>query len=291
MVPAVFLVLLFIALLIATYRDVLTREVPDTVSYGLITLGLLGGLIMALIVQDLWIFLEHLFGFLIGLVIGLVMFYGRQWGGGDAKLIMGVGAVLGFSMRNLQLLEFVVLLVLCGALYGVIVLLYMALIKHRKAFIPAFKEHIRTKAVHRVRITLVVTGFIGVIAAVYLYARGDISAAVIIGFILVALYLLVYSWIFMRIVEKKILTKEYVVSRLTEGDWVVEEVKVGRKIIIKAENTGITPEQIAQLKKAKVKQVLVKEGIPFVPGFLIAFIILMMIQLTIGDAWLLHLFA
>ena len=62
------------------------------------------------------------------------------------------------------------------------------------------------------------------------------------------------------------------VNKLVEGDWVLEEVKVGKKVLVAAKY-GITKEQIAELKKAKVKRVLVKEGIPFVPSFLLAYIL------------------
>jgi prepilin signal peptidase PulO-like enzyme (type II secretory pathway) len=105
-----------------------------------------------------------------------------------------------------------------------------------------------------------------------------LHAKILLGFALVAIYLLVYSWIFMKVVEKEIMVKEYPISKLTEGDWVVHEVKNGKKIIVPANSTGITLEQIAQLKKTKLKSVTVKEGIPFVPGFMLAFIVLLIAQ-------------
>lgn len=286
MAPAIFLILLAVALLIATYRDMRVREVPDTVSYGLITLGLLGSLIAALVLDDLAFFLEHLYGFLGGAAVGMLMFYSRQWGGGDAKLIMGVGAVLGLSWSNWQLLEFLILLIFCGAAYGIIYTLYLALIKHRKPFLKAFKGHIRTRAVHRIRIGLVITGII--LLAIVLIVPLELK--IIVGFILLSLYLLTYSWIFMKSVEQSIMIKEYPVSKLTEGDWIVREVKVGKRVIIGAKNTGVTNEQIAAIRRAKVKSVLVKEGIPFVPGFLLAFIVLLIINAYAGDSSIIRFF-
>ena len=273
MVP-IFLIILFVGLLIATYRDVLTREVPDTLNYGLIIVGLLGGLILALLQNNLFSFLPHLYGFLIGAALGLGMFYLRQWGGGDAKLIMGVGAILGFSAQNWSLLDFILLLILSGALYGVATTLYLALIKHRKKFIPAFKESLRTKEVHRVRIGLVLSGVIFIIIILFV----PIEMKLLLGSILFGLYLLTYSWIFLKVVERNIMVKEYSVGKLTEGDWIAEDVRVGKRLLVSAKTPGITKKQIELLKKSRVKKVMVKEGIPFVPGFLLAFIALMTLQ-------------
>jgi len=284
--PPIFLIFLFIALLIAAYRDVKTREVPDSLNYCLIVIGLLGSLIIALENSDLSFFLEHLAGFGIGFAVGMAMFYGRQWGGGDAKLIMGVGAILGFSYANLQLPEFLILLVLCGALYGVLFTLYLALVKHRRTFLPAFKQHLRTPIVHRLRITLVCSVLVLLAVAIFV----SWPARVIIGFLMVSLYLLVYSWIFMNAVERNILIREYPVGKLTEGDWVAQEVKVGKNVIITAKNTGITLEQIAQIRKSKIKKVIVKEGIAFVPSFFLAFIVLLLLHAIFGSGWLVRFF-
>jgi Flp pilus assembly protein protease CpaA len=260
-------------LLIASWRDLKTREVPDTLSYGLILLGILGGLALAVLHKDIWIFTNHLVGFAAGCIIGTIMYYGRQWGGGDAKLMMGMGAVLGLSFQNMQLAVFVVLLALCGALWGVLALLHLAFVQHRRKFLPAFKEYIRRPAVHRLRITLVVTGILIVIALFFV----NVQLRIILGFALIAIYLLLYSWIFSRVVETSILTKTYPVSKLTEGDWITHEVRVGKHVIVPEGSTGVTLEQISKLKKAKVKEVIVKEGIAFVPAFLLAFAVLLVL--------------
>jgi hypothetical protein len=131
-----------------------------------------------------------------------------------------------------------------------------------------------------------VTGIIIVVAIFFLPFDEQLLA----GFFLLAIYILTYAWIFTRSIERTILLKEYPVGKLTEGDWIVKEVKVKGKIIVHAKNTGVTIEQIAALKRAKVKTVLVKEGIPFVPGFLLAFIVLMILQYTIGQQKLLAIF-
>jgi len=277
-------VILFIALVIASWRDIKTREVPDTLSYALITVGILGGLMAALVMSDISIFLDHLFGLIAGVAIGLVMYYGRQWGGGDAKLMMGVGAIIGFSLENTRLIEYLLLLLLCGAAYGMAWTAGLAIV-HRKKFIPAFKERLRTRSVHRLRITLVIIGAITVLIVIIAPFPIKITA----GFILLGLYFLTYSWIFVRTIENSVMVKEYPVKKLTEGDWIAKDVIVHKKTLVSAKTPGITLEQIALLKSAKVKSVMVREGVPFVPGFLLAFITLMILESTVGSGWFLRM--
>lgn len=63
------------------------------------------------------------------------------------------------------------------------------------------------------------------------------------------------------------------VSKLTEGDWIAKNVYLNKKLITGPKDRGITKKQITLLKKSKVKQVLIREGIPFVPVFLISTLI------------------
>ena len=65
-------------------------------------------------------------------------------------------------------------------------------------------------------------------------------------------------------------------SRLTEGDWIAKNVLYKGKVITGPKDLGIAKKQIALLKKLyrenKVKKILVKEGIPFVPSFFLGWI-------------------
>ena len=66
-------------------------------------------------------------------------------------------------------------------------------------------------------------------------------------------------------------------KELSEGDWIEKDIKIGSKKVYTKKELGVSKKQIRLLKKyyekGKIKSVLVKEGIPFVPSFLIAFII------------------
>ena len=66
-------------------------------------------------------------------------------------------------------------------------------------------------------------------------------------------------------------------KQLTEGDWIVKEIKIGGKYITGPKDLGIEKKQINKLislyKKKKVNKILIKEGIPFVPSFFIAYVV------------------
>ena len=83
-VPVVFL-------MIATWCDLWTREIPDWISVALILIGIAAaGFGWASI--RCWMVLS---GLLLGFLIGLALFHFAKFGGGDAKLIAGIGAILG----------------------------------------------------------------------------------------------------------------------------------------------------------------------------------------------------
>src|SRR3989338_5965028 len=83
------------ALLAASYTDLKTREVPDWLSYGLIFSALGIRALFSLGELDGGILLRGLAGFAVFVAIAYLMYYTRQWGGGDSKLLMGLGAAIG----------------------------------------------------------------------------------------------------------------------------------------------------------------------------------------------------
>ena len=87
---------------------------------------------------------------------------------------------------------------------------------------------------------------------------------------------LFYGFIAIKVLEEIAFVKEIPVSALTEGDWVAEDIIVSGKVIVRKKDLGVSREQLQELqglaKKGKIKHVLVKYGIPFVPSFLLAFV-------------------
>ena len=69
---------------IAMLFDIKTKEVPDWLSYSLIiiSLGIEG--IYSLFTKNYWIIIYGLIGASICFLFGCLMYYTKQWGGGDS---------------------------------------------------------------------------------------------------------------------------------------------------------------------------------------------------------------
>jgi hypothetical protein len=66
-------------------------------------------------------------------------------------------------------------------------------------------------------------------------------------------------------------------TEVTEGDWIAKDIYISNKYISGPKDLGIEKSQLNKLisfyKKGKIKRVLIKVGIPFVPSFLLAYIL------------------
>ncbi len=267
-------VVALIALIVATITDFKTREVPDWLSYGLIFVGVGLNLMFSFVYWDYWFLVDSLVGLVIFLIFALIMFYTGQWGGGDSKVLMGLGALIGFDVRFSGfpfLVTFFINILLVGAVYG-LVWSFMLVFKNWRSFLREFRKGLRKMA--KVRNYLIVSVCLMLVLAYFL--RGNIF-----GFILFVISLFSVTtfclWVFVKAVEKVCMIKSVTPDKLTEGDWIVKNIKYKGKYICGPKDLGIEKKQIRKLlrlyKQNKIKKVLIKEGIPFVPSFLIAFII------------------
>jgi len=104
-----------------------------------------------------------------------------------------------------------------------------------------------------------------------------IATRVLLVTLVFSMLLIFYISIFIKSVEKVCMLKLVEPEKLTEGDWIARNVIVNKKRICGPKDLGIEKKQIEQLiqlkRKCLIKKILIKEGIPFVPSFLIAFII------------------
>jgi len=265
----ILLVLGFVALVFASIHDLKTREVPDWVSFSLVVSAFSVRIFHSLIFNDFWFLLYGVLGFGLMFAVGMLMYYTKQWGGGDAKLVMGLGVVfvspyLGFDNLVFSLL---VNMLVVGATYGIFWSVYLA-IKNYKVFIKGFRKALIRR--RRIRRVALIFGLLTIISLFFIkvgYIRFLLSVF--------ALFLIAYSYlvVFVKAVEDSCMYKWIPVNKLTEGDWVAKPVYVNKKIVCGPKDLGLEMKQIKALKKAKVKKVYVKEGIPFVPSFLIAAIL------------------
>ncbi len=273
-----FIILTLLTLIIASYTDIKRREVPDTISYGFIFLALA---LRSLFAIDLgWQFLvSGLVGFIACLIIASVLYFSGQWGGADAKLLLGMGLVLGTDFlfvtngdNNLVwgLALFFVILLLASAIYGMVWMLVLALIK-RKKFWELFKEKIKQhKMEHILSLGLTIL-FIGLSFWQVLFLI--IAIIPVLGF---------YLFVFVASVEESCFVQMRKIPLLVEGDWMADDVYVmkeelGRKELV-IEKKVIDRNDLIKLRElftnGELNEIKIKEGLPLVPGFLLAYIVL-----------------
>jgi Flp pilus assembly protein protease CpaA len=268
-------IICLVALLYGSYTDIKTREIPDTLSVGLIYLGIAISIGATIFYWSYKPLLSSLIGLGIGALIGLMFYYTGQWGGGDAKMFMGLGSIIGLDVFALsigvpELLMFIVNLVLFGAIYGVLWLFVLA-IKNWKVFRIEFRETRRKSNVIRLR--MIFLSLVLLFTVLVFVVKPDFVIIAMIYLLLLFAVISLYLFMIIKAVEKSCLLKKIDVKKLTEGDWVLDKVKLKNADKYIYTKTGITAKGIKMLLKMQKKTVLVKEGIPFIPSFLLAYIV------------------
>jgi len=265
----------FLVLLIGSYTDIKTREVPDWINFGLIGTGFGINLLFSIIYWKTNFILASIIGFAAFFVLAWIMFYTGQWGGGDSKMIMGLGALIGIDIfsKNLFLMHFLINALLIGALYGVLWSIF-AIFKNKKKFIKAYKKLTKNKKIILTKKIVLVSFTILILISFFI---SDNFIKLIVFYLIVVLVLTFYLWIVIKAVENSSMLKYVLPKQLTEGEWIAKDVKVDGKYITGPKDLGIEKKKIKKLielyKKGKVKKILIKVGIPFVPSFFIAYVL------------------
>lgn len=257
--------LTILVLLIASYNDLKKREVPDWLSYGFL-IAVLGIRAIFSVEQGWSIFISGILGFLICFALACFLYYANQWGGGDSKLLMGMGALLGIDIHlqssSLNLLWFLLALLFLGAIYG---LMWMSIIavNHHTIFREQWVLTLRHSKRWQITIALFSVG-LALLAIFYPFLWP------IVPFPAVVLYL----FLFVNTVERGCFYIYRAPKQLVEGDWLAEDIRVGGKRVLSAKT--LEKEDIFLLKtlevEKKLKKVLIKEGVPFVPSFVLAYL-------------------
>ncbi|MDP3698655.1 MAG: A24 family peptidase [Nanoarchaeota archaeon] len=264
MIDVLLVTVVLVVLACASYTDLRTKEVPDWLSYGFIVATL--GVRSIYSFQDGWqIIVSGLLGFAAFYLLALLFYYTHQWGGGDSKLLMGMGAALGisypFTDSSFTPLWFLLLLLFSGAMYGLVWLGVLA-IKRRNCLFPELRTLLGNhKKFHF---------GMGFGSLLFLGAGVFVNSLLLVVTLLVVLY---YLLLFLVAVQSCCFINEKDTKTLTEGDWLAEDVVVKGKMLLKKKT--LSQNDIEKLHDHKISSVLIKEGIPFVPSFLIAYVILL----------------
>lgn len=271
------LTLLFIiglvGLIIGTITDIKKHEVPDWVSYGMIAAGLGIRVIMAFSELSWNPILSGIFGLAVFAAVGNLMFYLGQWGGGDGKVLMGLGAIIGiysFSVEQFAV-SFIINLILAGGIYGIIYAIILG-IKNPKNVKRDFSDFLKKTPIN----IKVFAGIVIIATASGFLFLPFLQAIILLIAALIIIMLLVVFHAYSKAVEKAAMIQDVPPSRLTEGDWIAKNVYWKGKLICGPKDLGISKEQIEKLirleQAGKIRKVRVKVGIPFMPAFLAAFI-------------------
>ena len=258
------IVLALIWIAFATFQDLRTREIANWLNFSLIIFALGFRFFYSLFSESFGFFYQGLIGLGIFFILGNLLYYGRFFAGGDAKLMIALGAVLPFSGSfsvNLKIFaSFFIIFLFVGAIYSIATSIYFSL-RNFKKFRKEFSFQLRK---NKKLICLVL--FLGLVLMILGFLE---SMFFVLG---VLVFILPYLYIYAKAVDEACMIKKIKTSQLTEGDWLYKNVKVGKKII-KASWDGLKKEEIKQLRK-KYKIILIRYGIPFSLVFLISFLIL-----------------
>ena len=271
MLTAVVLFSLFIASII----DIKTREVPDWLSYSLIASAFGLRTIDAIIKQSVEPLLTGLAGFAAFFVIGYILYRSAQWGGGDTKLLMGVGAAMGLPLTLNQIptmFVFFINMIAAGAMIAIVVLLYLGIRERRKVK----EEWKKQRQLYKNLEKKVFTGFFLLLAftlILYVYVS-PYALSIMVPLLLIPL--MYVTIVLVKSIEKTAFIKTISPKELTEGDWLSEPATMGKTIIVDTKYCGVTKQDIKKLSElhaqGKIKKVIMRTGIPFVPSFFVGYL-------------------
>jgi hypothetical protein len=201
-----------------------------------------------------------------------VFYYGRVFGGGDAGLLFAMSGFfvgVGFFESLFNIGTFLIFLMLSGSVYG---LFYSGALyfRNRKSVNKSIVKNFRLRRGFVIPFVIFALGFfiLGIFSVLFL----------ILG---LTILLFPFLLIFAKSLENASMIREVSGKQLREGDWLLNDEMVGKKTI-KANWEGITFDELKLLRNKK--KVRIKDGLPFVPAFLIAFIFY-----VFGREWLIEL--
>jgi Flp pilus assembly protein protease CpaA len=251
-------------ILFAVVQDLKTREIANWLNFSLIIFALGFRFFYSLFGGEFGFFYQGIYGLGVFFIIGNLFYYGRIFAGGDAKLMIALGAILPFHNNfydNLNFfLIFLMIFLFVGAIYTLIGSLWFTLINF-KSFKKEFRKQLmKFKKYYSLGISLaVLLALLGFMDEIFLSLG-------VLFFVFINLY------IYAKAVDESSMIRNVGTGKLTEGDWLYKNTKVGKKTI-KASWEGLKKQEIRLLKKYH-KKIRIRYGIPFSPVFLISFLIL-----------------
>ena len=268
MLEVVFLsALALIWLLFASVQDLKSRIVANWLSFSLITFVLGFRFFYSIFLgQGFSFFYEGIIGLGIFFILGNVLYHGRFFAGGDAKLFIALGPVLGFSENFFSNIDtfslFFVLFLFSGAFYGLMWSIFLPL-RNFNLFKTEFKSQMNKNK--KIMVSMEIFALVVLVAGFF---------NELFFYLGILLFILPHLYVYTKSIDESVMIKNVKVENLEEGDLLYKNLKFSNGKIIKKNWKGLNALQIKEIRK-KLKHVKIKEGIPFVPVFLISFILLL----------------
>ena len=265
----------FVYTIFAAVQDLKEREVANWLNFSLIAFALAYRAIYSSYTGNYSFLLFGVLGFGVFFLISNLLYYTKVFAGGDAKLLMAFGAILPFqSYLDLATLSlsFLFVLFFIGMIYGAIYSIFLAATNKTK-FSREFREQFRKRKY------LLLFSILG-IAIIIAKSFGVLSYLPSWWFFALLFIFMPLLYIYLEAVNRSCMIKIVDASKLTVGDWLEQNVKIGSKTIRKSVHC-LSASEIKALQKAR-KKVIVRYGIPFVPAFLLALIFMVFFFLVSG---------
>ncbi len=276
MLEIILLVVTFCVLFAASYSDLKSREIPDLLTYGFL-FAVLGIRVVFSFEEGWYTLLEGILGLGITFVFGFLLYLTHQWGGGDTKLLFGLGVVFGIGLplgwNSFGLIFYILLVFLVGAIYGLLWMLILAL--RNRCFWKEYRKVLAAeKIIHYILLCVLALSFVAMMFNVVF---------VIFGIFPILIF---YLLIFVQLVEKLCFVKNVSPKNVTEGDWMVGKVYVGSNLVL--DKRTLEQEDVVLLRRlydeGKLHDVTIKEGIPFAPSFLIGLVVLILLNNFLSES-------
>ena len=256
----------------AAYWDLKTTEFPEWLPYGMIVIALIIHCIASFVLSDIWIFLSSLIVGLILLGFGLLLYFTKQWGDGDAWLLGAMGFLFPIGswflkinpQINITVLPFPVVMLMNFFIIAFAYLIIYSIAlgfrsqKESKKFLKTLKGKSRNLLLIFILLTILIEIFVYFISYTLMLPLTNLMPIMFMPIIIMLLFIFLQ---YGRFVEKNLFKKTIDTKNLRVGD-----VPVG------ARWRGLTEKEVRDLKKRGGK-IQIKEGIRFAPVFIINLII------------------
>ncbi len=268
--------LALVYILFAVMQDIKTREIANWLSFSLIIFALGFRFFYSLFQGDGFVFFYNgLIGLAIFFAVGNILYYGKVFAGGDAKLMIALGTILPYFpelFSNFRtFFNFVLIFLFVGFIY-ILASSAVLCLSHFKSFRREFSRQLRKNK----KIMIAIVFF-----SITLLSLGFLDKIFFIFGILIfsSSYLYFYS----KAVDEACMVKKIKTENLKEGDWLYSNLKIGGRII-NAKWEGVSKKEIREITK-KYNGVKIRQGIAFSPVFFISFIIFAILSLLNVKLW------